>query len=88
MKIQMVFDEAVLKYILKNDLLERCRPLLSPLELLPSLTEDQELLEELAMGDSCTLWTCSSEVELGVVFEIKQFDDTYRVTIYDLVPLD
>ncbi len=41
MNIQMVFDEAVLKFILKNNLLERCRELINLSEVLPSLIKDQ-----------------------------------------------
>ena len=88
MNIQMVFDEEVLKFILKNNLLERCRELINLSEVLPSLIEDQEVMEVLAKGKPCFLWSCSSEVSLGVVFEIHKTDDTYRITIYDLVPLD
>ena len=88
MNIQMVFDEAVLKFILKNNLLERCRELINLSEVLPSLREDQEVIDLLNKGEPCFLWSCSSEVGLGVVFEIHQIDDTYRITIYDLVPLN
>ena len=88
MNIQMVFDEAVLKFILQNNLLERCRELINLSEVLPSLTEDPDVIAELEKGKPCFLWSCSSEVGLGVVFEIHKIDDTYRITIYDLVPLD
>ena len=88
MNIQMVFDEAVLKFILQNNLLERCRELINLSEVLPSLREDQEVIDLLNKGEPCFLWSCSSEVGLGVVFEIHKIDDTYRITIYDLVPLD
>ena len=88
MNIEMVFDEAVLKFILKNNLIDKCRTLLSPSEVLPSLTEDQEVMDKLAKGAPCFLWSSCSEVGLGVVFEIHKNEDTYRITIYDLVPLD
>jgi len=42
MNIEMVFDEAVLKFILKNNLIDKCRSLISPSEVLPSLTEDPD----------------------------------------------
>ena len=74
MNIEMVFDEAVLKFILKNNLI--------------SLTEDPDVIAELEKGKPCFLWSCSSEVGLGVTFKIHKNDDTYRITIYDLVPLD
>ena len=88
MNIEMVFDEAVLKFILKNNLIEKCRTLISPSEVLPSLTEDPEVIAELEKGEPCFLWSSCSEVGLGVVFEIHKNEDTYRITIYDLVPLD
>ena len=88
MNIQMVFDEAVLKFIFKNNLIYKCRSLINLSEVLASLREDQEVIDLLNKGDPCFLWSCSSEVGLGVVFEIHKIDDTYRITIYDLVPLD
>ena len=88
MNIQMVFDEAVLKFIFKNNLIDKCRELITLSEVLPSLREDQEVIDLLNKGEPCFLWSCSSEVGLGVVFEIHKIDDTYRITIYDLVPLD
>ena len=88
MNIQMVFDEAVLKFIFKNNLIDKCRELINLSEVLPSLREDQEVIDLLNKGEPCFLWSCSSEVGLGVVFEIHKIDDTYRITIYDLVPLD
>ena len=88
MNIQMVFDEDVLKFILQNNLLERCRELINLSEVLPSLIEDQEVIDVLAKGQPCFLWSCSSEVGLGVSFEIHKNGDTYRITIYDLIPLD
>ena len=88
MNIEMVFDEAVLKFILKNNLIDKCRSLINLSEVLPSLTEDQEVMDVLEKGEPCFLWSCSSEVGLGVTFKIHKTDDTYRITIYDLVPLD
>ena len=88
MNIQMVFDEAVLKFIFKNNLIDKCRELITLSEVLPSLREDQEVIDLLNKGEPCFLWSCSSEVGLGVVFEIHKNNDTYRITIYDLVPLD
>jgi len=88
MNIQMVFDEAVLKFILKNNLIDRCRSLISPSEVLPSLIEDPEVMDVLEKGEPCFLWSSCREAGLGVVFEIHKNDDTYRITIYDLVPLD
>ena len=88
MNIQMVFDEAVLKFILQNNLLERCRELINLSEVLPSLREYQEVIDLLNKGEPCFLWSCSSEVGLGVTFKIHKTDDTYRITIYDLVPLN
>ena len=88
MNIQMVFDEAVLKFIFKNNLIDKCRELIPLSEVLPSLREDQEVIDLLNKGGPCFLWSCSSEVGLGVVFEIHKIDDTYRITIYDLVSLD
>ncbi len=88
MNIQMVFDDEVLKFILKNNLIDKCRPLITPSELLPNLTEDHEMLDELEKRQRCCLWSCSREIGLGVVFEIHKIDDTYRITIYNLVPLD
>ena len=88
MNIQMVFDEAVLKFIFKNNLIDKCRELITLSEVLPSLREDQEVIDLLNKGGPCFLWSCSSEVGLGVVFEIHKIDDTYRITIYDLVSLD
>ena len=87
MNIQMVFDEAVLKFIFKNNLIDKCRELIPLSEVLPSLREDQEVIDLLNKGGPCFLWSCSSEVGLGVVFEIHKIDDTYRITIYDLVSL-
>jgi hypothetical protein len=84
----MVFDEAVLKFILKNNLIDRCRSLISPSEVLPSLIEDPEVMDVLEKGEPCFLWSSCREAGLGVVFEIHKNDDTYRITIYDLVPLD
>ena len=88
MNIEMVFDEAVLKFILKNNLIAKCRSLINLSEVLPSLTEDPEVIAKLEKGEPCFLWSCSSEVGLGVTFKIHKNDDTYRITIYDLVPLD
>jgi hypothetical protein len=88
MNIQMVFDDEVLKFILKNNLIDKCRSLISPSEVLPSLTEDPEVMDELAKGEPCCLWSSCREAGLGVVFEIHKNDDNYRITIYDLVPLD
>ena len=88
MNIQMVFDEAVLKFIFKNNLIDKCRELIPLSEVLPSLREDQEVIDLLNKGGPCFLWSCSSEVGLGVVFEIHKIDDTYRITIYDLFSLD
>ena len=48
----------------------------------------RSLIAELEKGKPCFLWSCSSEVGLGVTFKIHKNDDTYRITIYDLVPLD
>ena len=88
MNIQMVFDEDVLKFILKNGLIDKCRSLINLSELLPSLREDQEVIDLLNNGEPCFLWFSSSEDGLGVVFEVHKIEDTYRITIYDLVPLD
>ncbi|WP_026759961.1 hypothetical protein [Selenomonas ruminantium] len=88
MQIQMVFDDEVLKFILKNHLIDKCRTLINPSEVLPSLIEDQEVMDILEKGEPCLLWSCSSEAGLGVTFKIHKTDDTYRITIYDLVPLD
>ncbi len=88
MNIQMVFDEAVLKFILKNNLIDKCMSLISPSEVLPSLTEDPEVMDVLEKGEPCFLWSSCHEAGLGVVFEIHKNDDTYCITIYDLVPLD
>ena len=88
MNIEMVFDEAVLKFILKNNLIDKCRSLINPSEVLPSLIEDQEVMDVLEKGEPCLLWSCSSEAGLGVTFKIHKIDDTYRITIYDLVSLD
>ena len=88
MNIQMVFDEAVLKFIFKNNLIDKCRELIPLSEVLPSLREDQEVIDLLNKGGPCFLWSCSSEVGLGVVFEMHKIDDTYRITIYDLFSLD
>lgn len=88
MNIQMVFDEDVLKFILKNGLIDKCRSLINLSELLPSLREDQEVIDLLNNGEPCFLWSSSSKDGLGVVFEVHKIDDTYRITIYDLVPLD
>ena len=88
MNIEMVFDEAVLKFIFKNNLIDKCRELIPLSEVLPSLREDQEVIDLLNKGGPCFLWSCSSEVGLGVTFKIHKNDDTYRITIYDLVPLD
>jgi hypothetical protein len=45
-------------------------------------------MDELAKGEPCCLWSSCREAGLGVVFEIHKNDDNYRITIYDLVPLD
>lgn len=87
MNIQMVFDEKVLKFILMNNLIDKCRTLINPSEVLPSLTEDPEVMAELEKGEPCFLWSCSSEVGLGVTFKIHK-TDAYRIIIYDLVSLD
>ena len=60
MNIQMVFDEAVLKFIFKNKLIDKCRELINLSEVLPSLREDQEVIDLLNKGEPCFLWSCYS----------------------------
>ena len=76
MNIEMVFDEAVLKFILKNNLIDKCRTLINLSEVLPSLIEDQEVMDVLEKGAPCLLWSCSSEAGLGVTFKIHKTDES------------
>ena len=83
MKIQMEFDEHCIKYILEHNLSEKIMPYISLGEVLLWMTEHPDVLEKV---EPHYLWTGGREV--GVVLEMKKEDDTYHVTVYDVIPDD
>ncbi len=81
MKIQMNFDQNLIKFILKHNLSEKISPCISLGEVLLWMAEHPDVLTN--EGPQC-LWTSNGDV--GVVLEMTHKDDTYYVTVYDVCP--
>ncbi|SHK58366.1 hypothetical protein SAMN05216582_10875 [Selenomonas ruminantium] len=79
MNIQMNFDAACLKFILKNDLLEKIRPYLSLSEVLEWMANYPEILER---KKDAHLYTGTEG--LGIVLRLHREEDVFTVTVYDV----
>lgn len=75
--------EHCIKYILEHNFSEKIMPYISLGEVLLCMTVHPEVLEK---EKPHHLWTGGREV--GVVLEMKKEEDTYHVTVYDIIPDD
>ena len=79
MKIEINIDSYWTDYIMKHNLAEKIMPYIGLGEVLQWMAEHPEILKK----ERSTLYT--GDKEIGIVLEMIHKDDSYCVTVYDIV---